>query len=203
MLANTTAAARLPCPSSSSSIQGISAEDVKQRHKEAASTWENELYHTKDFKHQPSQKTTEIVWTKSNGSWLGYVLYSNSIWKEPKWDLLGKVAAFIWYGWKILRLSGMQTFSRSERKDLRKAVASRVTRCSAAWGMAGWRPGLSDSLASVGRSVPLLRCGSGMCPPLQLTSWALACKQVALTRETCVFYAWKQALSLVFAFVSQ
>lgn len=176
---------------------------MKQRHKETASTWENELYHTKDFKRQPSQKTTEIVWTKSNGSWLGYVLYSNSIWKEPKWDLLGKVAAFIWYGWKILRLSGMQTFSRSERKDLRKAVASRVTRCSAAWGMAGWRPGLSDSLASVGRSVPLLRCGSGMCPPLQLTSWALACKQVALTRETCVFYAWKQALSLVFAFVSQ
>lgn len=74
-LANTNAAAKFHCLSSSRSI---GTKNMHSRLEKKAGTWENELYHSEDFKHQ-SWKTTGINWKTSKGSCLGHVFYLNSM----------------------------------------------------------------------------------------------------------------------------
>lgn len=74
-LANTNAAAKFHCLSSSRSI---GTKNMHSRLEKKASAWENKLHHSKDFKHQ-SWKTTGINWKTSKGSCLGHVFYLNSM----------------------------------------------------------------------------------------------------------------------------
>lgn len=78
VLANTDAAAKFHCLTSSRSIGGIGTKDMDSRLEKKAGACENELHRSEDFKHQ-SWKTTGINWVTSKGGCLGHVFYLNSM----------------------------------------------------------------------------------------------------------------------------